>query len=151
MSGGYANNPPPGMGHNRGGGTPQQEWALNNRGEDWARGSPRSGPQNNVENWGVGAVGEGRPSSYSSYSWSTPNERADLGLSSSPHVNGTLDNSDSIRGVDANSFSTSFPALFDKCKRSATLTPSSFGYSYFTFFEVKVTRLSSDLSFCFGI
>ncbi|KAG0603579.1 hypothetical protein M758_10G104300 [Ceratodon purpureus] len=121
MSGGYANNPPPGMGHIRGGGTPQQEWALNNqinRGEEWARGSPRSGPQNNVENWGVGAVGEGRPSSYSSYSWSMANERGDIGLSSSPHVNGNLDNSDSIRGVDANSFSTSFPALFDKLRLS---------------------------------
>jgi len=127
MSGGYANNPPPGMGHIRAGGSSssssqqlqeqQQPWSLMK--EDWAsRGSPRSGngePQQ--QHWGVGAVGEGRPPSLPSYSWNMSNERGDLvGLSSSPHVNGNMDNLDSIRGIDSNSFSTSFPAIFDKCK-----------------------------------
>ena len=119
FSGGYANNPPPGMGPIRRTSS-QNEWSLSNHinhGEDWARGSPRSGAQNNVEHWGVGAVGEGRPPSMSSYSWSMSNERGDLaGLSSSPHVDGSLDNLDSIKGIDANNFSNAFPAIFDKCK-----------------------------------
>jgi hypothetical protein len=59
----------------------------------------------------------------SSYSWSMSNERSDLaGLSSSPHVDGSLDNLDSIRGIDANNFSNSFPAIFDKCKLSLHYT-----------------------------
>lgn len=147
MSGGYANNPPPGMGHIRAresssssSSSKQQEssWSLshqmnNSRGEDWGatnRGSPRSGPHSGLQNngvgepqpWGVGAVGEGRPPSLSSYSWSMSNERGDLvGQSSSPHVNGNLDNLDSVRGIDSNSFSNSFPAIFDKC--TFLLTP----------------------------
>jgi len=89
--------------------------------EDWAaRGSPRSG---NGEPWGVGAVGEGRPPSLSSYSWSMSNDRGDLvGLSSSPHVNGNLENLDSRRGVDSNSFSNSFPAIFNKMRLSDSET-----------------------------
>lgn len=123
-SGGYANNPPPGMGHT--GRASQQEWSLSNqmgRGEEWSRGSPHSVQQNsNVEQWGVGAVGERRPSSMSAYSWSLSNDmggmRGDLGMSSSPHVNGSLDNMESyMGGIDASSFSTSFPAIFqDKRK-----------------------------------
>nr|XP_024396738.1 protein MEI2-like 5 isoform X2 [Physcomitrium patens] len=120
MSGGYANNPPPGMGPPRGGGT--QQWSLSNqmnRGEDWPRGSPRNGQQGNVEQWGLGAVGEGRPPSLSSYSWSMSSERGDMaGLSSSPHVDGSLENLEPMRGVDGSNFSTSFSAIFDKMRLS---------------------------------
>lgn len=167
MSGGYANNPPPGMGHIRAVGghgsssssssqQQQEPWSLShqmnqNRGgtttvEDWTtRGSPRSLPQqqNNGEqqqNWGVGAVGEGRPPSLSSYSWSMSNERGDLvGLSSSPHVNGNLDNLDSIRGIDSNSFSTSFPAIFDKCKAAQHPFP-------FPFFSIPLKKECNTLA-----
>ncbi|KAG0568132.1 hypothetical protein KC19_7G188800 [Ceratodon purpureus] len=121
FSGGYANNPPPGMGPSRRTSS-QNEWSLSNQmnhGEDWARGSPHSGTQNNVEHWGIGAVGEGRPPSMSSYSWSMSNERGDFaGLSSSPHMDGNLDNLDSVRGIDASNFSNSFPAIFDKLRLS---------------------------------
>lgn len=148
LSGGYANNPPPGMGHRGGGGTPH-EWSLSTQmglGEDWARGSPHSGPQNNVEQWGVGAVGEGRPPSMSSYSWSLSNERGDpVGLSSSPHhhVNGSLDNMDSYRGIDASTFSTSFPAIFDKCK-TAEIYSFFLLLLYFLFVWVCFVGISGD-------
>ncbi|XP_024384711.1 protein MEI2-like 5 isoform X2 [Physcomitrium patens] len=121
MSGGYANNPPPGMGPPRGLGS--QQWSLSNQmnrgGQgDWARGSPQSGQQGNAEQWRIGAAGEGRSPSVSSYSWSVANDRSDVaGLSSSPLVDGSLDNLESMRAMDAN-FSTSFPAIFEKLRLS---------------------------------
>jgi hypothetical protein len=96
----------------------QHAWSLSNR--DWSKGSPRGGTQN-LDQWGV--VGQERMlSGNSSYSWSNTSDLSGMreltGLSSSPLLNGNLENLESYAGgIDARNLSTTFPAIFsDKCK-----------------------------------
>ncbi|CAK9861801.1 unnamed protein product [Sphagnum jensenii] len=100
----------------------QHAWSLNN--QDWSKRSPRSGTQN-LDQWGV--VGRERMlSGNSSYSWSNTSDLSGMreltGLSSSPLLNGNLENLESYAGgIDARNLSTTFPAIFsDKLRLSVS-------------------------------
>jgi hypothetical protein len=119
-----------------------QEWSLSN--QDWPKGSPHSVMQN-LDQWGV--VGQERmQSGISSYSWSNTSDiggmREITGLSSSPLINGNLENLDSYAGgIDARSLSATFPAFFqDKCK--IFFIRSCLVCIYFWWVEMSVCKLA---------
>ncbi|CAK9879871.1 unnamed protein product [Sphagnum jensenii] len=141
---GYSN-PPTGTGQHVD--SWHQEWSLSN--QDWAKGSPHSVMQN-LDQWGV--VGQERmQSGISSYSWSNTSDiggmREITGLSSSPLINGNLENLDSYAGgIDARSLSATFPAFFqDKLRLSGSDT--GFGQSLDTPASHMIGNLEGDDDF----
>ncbi|KAG6554691.1 hypothetical protein Mapa_003709 [Marchantia paleacea] len=95
---------------------PSEQAKQNEWNQDWSRGSHHG--KVNVDQW---AVGSERRASLSSYPWNSSGEIAGLrsnALSSSPHVNGTLDKLDGYNDADNSGFSSSFPALFQKMRIS---------------------------------